>query len=234
MSDLPDSVRQAGTMFQNPLALTDHAYRRKIIDWGFQQIDEEYPLDAVRAPLNVFRRKRAQMEWEGVIRTNGRELRAVVAGHAIDQLRFELDRYRQNVLAADAEARRRDGAAYDFDARQREQELNATRTQRLQIEIMRLQHELNQDAEAAASRRRQSERAHETEQAIAARIADAVIQSMGSTSAEETIKATRLVNEEIAKIRRDSNLTPDEQHLHIKTLLDTLPTMLRNLRPRDV
>jgi len=65
-------------------------------------------------------------------------------------------------------------------------------------------------------------------------ILDAWLKSNGSTSAQQTIDAANLVNGEIRRIRRDPDLTPDEQHLQIKTLLDTLPQMLRNLRPHDV
>jgi hypothetical protein len=57
---------------------------------------------------------------------------------------------------------------------------------------------------------------------------------MKQSSAQERIEATRMVNEEISRIRRDPDLTDDEKHLHIRSLVDTLPTLLKASRSHDV
>lgn len=65
-------------------------------------------------------------------------------------------------------------------------------------------------------------------------VIEAVAQAMKQSSAQERIEATRLVNEEISRIRRDPDLTDDEKHLHIRSLVDTLPTLLKAGRSHDV
>jgi hypothetical protein len=214
--------------------MSDPEYRRLLIDWGYRQIDVEYPPRPGLAPLNPVRRKLAIMAWERVIRTSGSELRAIVAGQAVDELRFQLQRRQNEILAEDAEQRRRRAVTFDTEVQTKTFDHMTEAQQRTALETMREQHRLAQEAEDAASRRRIAEVNAAADQEIARLIIEACLKAAGSTSAEETIRATRLVNEEISRIRRDAGLTPDEQHLHIKTLLDTLPTIMRNMRAHDV
>jgi hypothetical protein len=224
---LPDVARQAGVLLQNPLAQQDAEYRRMIIDWGRRQIEQEYPLDAVFAPLNPIRRKLALMEWDRVIRTNGKELRGIVAGAAVSELEFQLQRRQQHILAQDAEELREKATLFDAEVRFRETKRLADEEHARTKELIRLQHELGQEAEDNASRRRIEEKITETEQAISTLLIEAIVKASGLTKPEEVIRATSLVHAEIRRIRHDPDLTADEQHLHIKSLLDTLPQMLR-------
>jgi len=228
------AARQAGSLLQDPLALQDAEYRRMIIDWGYRQIDQEYPLDALWAPLNPIRRKLALMAWDRVIRTQGRELREVVAGQAVEELRFQLDRRRTQLLAQDAERLRQTATLFDAEVRFRETKSLGDLEHERNKDLLLLQHDLSQRAEDAASHRRIRERIAESDEAITQLLVQAAIKASGSTAPEEIIRATQLVNDEMRRIRRDPDLTPDEQHLQIKTLLDALPFMMRTARPHDV
>jgi hypothetical protein len=234
VDDLPAVVQQGGTFLSNPMALQDAAYRKMIIDWGYEQIAAEYPLDPVRAPLNALRRKRAEVAWQRVIRTNGKELRNVVAGQAVEQLRFELERYRNDIVAADRERQRQAAVVFDKTHRMDEHESMADLLHQQQLRLMERQHELEQQAADAELKRRKEERAHEVEQEITLKLNEALIRSAGTTSAQEVVDAVRTVNQEISRIRRDPDLTDDERHLHIKSLLDQLPSMLRTPRAHDI
>ncbi len=234
MSDLSPAMQQAETSFQNPLAMADPEYRRALSEWGYRQIDAEFPLDPIRAPLNAIRRQLAILEWNKVIRTNGRELRGLVAGQAVAELTFQLERRQNEVRAADQEQHRQGSMLFDQGVRTRDFDHTSAVQQRNAIEMLETQHRLAQQAEDAASRRRINELIAASEQEATRMIIDAWLKASGSTSAQQTVDATNLVNREIQRIRRDPDLTPDEQHLQIKTLLDTLPQMLRNLRSNDV
>jgi hypothetical protein len=221
-------------LLQNPLALSDPEYRRTLIDWGFRQIEVEFPLDPIRAPLNAIRRQLAILEWNRVIRTSGRDLRGVMAGQAVQELLFQLQRRQNQILAADAAAQQHRLDVQTSMLRIDEFGQTSAIQHRNEIDSMTTAHRLNQEAEEAASRRRINELIAATDQEATKMIIDAWLKSSGTTSAQQTVDATRLVNEEINRIRRDPNLSTDEQHLHIKTLLDTLPTLLRNQRAHDV
>lgn len=233
-SNLPAAVRQAGSLLQNPLALQDAQYQQMIIAWGRQQIEQQYPDDPLRAPMNLVKRKLALMEWDRVVRTQGRELRQVVAGTAVQELRFQLARRQQQILAADAEARRTAAVTFDAQLRVTETTILADREHQRVQAVIQLQHQLAEAAADAASQRRVNERIAETDQQIRTLLIDALLKAAGDTSADETIRATQLVNREIVRIRHDPTLSPDEQHLQIKALLDTLPGMFRTIRARDV
>ena len=234
MSDLPAHVTEAGLLFQRPTVLNDAAAMEKIVDWGHQQIDVFYPEDPIRAPLNIVRRKLAHMEWNRVIRTQGRELRGMIASSMVQELEFQIQRRQQNLQAQDAETFRRQAVAFDSQQRVREQGALNGIAMRVYETQARLDHELSEKAADAASRRRKKERVAETEHEIAVLVATAIARSMGAASAEKTLEATRLVNDEIARIRKDKELTEDDKHLQIKVLLETLPTLLRGLRSSDV
>lgn len=235
MSDLPNVVEQAGVLLQNPLALQDAQYRRMIIDWGYQQIDAEYPvLGPFRAPLNGFRRVAARTEWERVIRTNGKELRSTVAGTAVRELQFQLQRREEAMRAADQLRIQQEQTRMTSEA-----QINSY-TRMKEIDFVdwerraRLEQHWQEAAAAADSRRRMDESTNEAAMQISIQLSKATIAAMGTSSADAIFAATDHVNAKVLEIRRDTNLTPDEKHLQIKTLLDTLPMMLRNLRPNDV
>ncbi len=234
MSDLPATVQQAGLLFQQAMFQHDPAAMQHIIDWGYAQIEIEYPADPIRAPLNLIRRLAAQKEWRQVIRTSGRQLRGTIAAASVRELEFQLQRRRDAVLAEDRERGRREAVRFDTDV----QVETYTRTREVDStdwrERSRLEHEWREAAAAAESRRCMDERIQETSLQISVVLHEAVIKAMGTTSADKIFAATDRVNAKVLEIRRDANLTPDEQHLQIKTLLDTLPMMLRNLRPNDV
>lgn len=234
MSDLPPPVTEAGMLLQQPAIIRDPDAMKQIIEWGRQQIDITYPEDPIRAPLNIVRRKFAHMEWDRVIRTQGRELRGTIASALVRDLEFQVKRHQENVLAADAEARRRGAVTFDGDRRIQEQEATTAIAMRMYDAQRRLDHELQQQAEDAASQRRIAERVNDAHQEIATITAQAIVRTIGSTSAEKTIEATRLVNDEIARIRRQPDVSEDEKHLQIKVLLETLPNLLRGLRASDV
>lgn len=234
MSDLPHVVEQAGVLLQNPLALQDAEYRRMIINWGYQQIDAEYPLDPVRAPLNQFRRIGARMEWERTIRTNGQELRSTVAGTAVRELEFQLQRREEAIRAADQLRIQQEQTRMTSEA----QIDSYTRMKGIDFDDWRrraeLEHKWKEIEAAADSRRRMDESINEAAMQISILLSKATIASMGTSSADAIFEVTDRINAKVLEIRRDPNLTPDEKHLQIKTLLDTLPMMLRNVRPNDV
>lgn len=66
-------------MFQHDLAAVQH-----IVDWGYAQIEIEYPPDPIRAPLNLIRGLADQKEWRQVIRTSERQLRGTIAASVIE------------------------------------------------------------------------------------------------------------------------------------------------------
>lgn len=233
-SNLPDHVLQAGSLLQNPLNANNADYRRTIIEWGRRQIEAEYPENPLWAPLNPVKKKLALMEWDRIVRTNGCELRNVVAGAAVEELKFQLQRRQAEILAQDAERRRREQMIHDGDFNLRMATELANRELERQKELIRLQHELEQRAEDAASRRRIDEEIVATDREIRRILIEAVLRASGASTAEETIRATESVNDAITRIRHNPDLSPDEQHVQIKALLDTLPHIVRNLRPHDV
>ncbi len=234
MSDLPPPVSEAGLLFRQTSITNDAEAMRQVIAWGHQQIDVAYPEDPIRAPLNVVRRRLAHMEWDRVIRTQGRDLRGMIANSIVRDLEFEIKRRQDRILAEEAEEHRQRQLRFDGTHAVRQQEAMNEIAMRMYEAQKRLDHELQQDAEDAASRRRIKEEITKTEQLIATLTAEAIIKSMGSSSATKILEATQLVNDEIARIRRNPELTEDDKHLQIKVLLETLPHLLRNLRPQDV
>jgi hypothetical protein len=233
-NNLPTRVMEAGSLLQNPLAHNDGDMRRQIIRWGYEQIDAEYPEDPLRAPLNPLKRLWARQEWDRIVRTNGRELRNVVAGAAVEELKFQLQRRQHQITARDAEDLRQEQEVFNAQLRVQEAGQMAALQHTNQKDLLSWQHGLTQDAEDAASRRRLQEQMAAADLEIRNLLTHAIIKASGASTADETIRATRLVNEEITRIRHDPNLSPDEQHVQIKNLLDTMPGMLRNLRPHDV
>lgn len=232
MSDLPVAAQQAGALLQSPLALQDGEYREMIIRWGYEQIEREYPLDPIRAPLNVVRRKAAMMEWEHTIRTQGRELRNVVAGAAVEELNFQLERRRQQILAKDAQDIQRSDAIFYGELRIKEGEYLAAQEHQRAKELLQLQHQLAQEAEDEAMRRRIREATFTTEAELYSFVVQEAVREAGILNVVDMIEATQKVNAEITRIRRDTSLSADEQHIHIKSLLDTLPAMLRTMQDR--
>lgn len=234
MSDLPATVHQAGLLFQQAMFQHDPAAMQHIIDWGYAQIEIEYPADPIRAPLNLIRRLAAQKEWRQVIRTSGRQLRGTIAAASVKELEFQLQRRRDAIVAADNQAAQERAVTFT----QSQQIKSYTQMKDVDFtdwrERSRLEHEWREAEAAAESRRRMDERIQDTSLQISVLLHEAVIKSMGTTSADKIFAATDRVNAKVLEIRRDANLTPDEKHLQIKTLLDTLPMMLRNLRPNDV
>ncbi|MDQ3656189.1 MAG: hypothetical protein M3457_14065 [Chloroflexota bacterium] len=234
MSDLPGPVAEAGLLFRQTAITNDAEAMHEVIIWGHQQIDISYPEDPIPAPLNIVRRKLAHMEWDRVIRAQGRELRVTIASQIVRDLEFAIKRRQDQILREDAEKERQKATKFDSGIRIDEHESISDINLRLMEAQLRLTHELNEKAEDAASARRIKERINDTQQEIAKLTAEAIVKAMGGSSAEETIKATRLVNDEISRIRNNPNLTEDDKHIQIRTLLETLPHMLRNVRPQDV
>jgi len=234
MSDLPAPVAEAGLLFRQPSILSDAEAMRQIIAWGHQQIDVSYPEDPIRAPLNIMRRKWAHMQWDRVIWTQGRELRGLIASQIVQDLAFEIKQRQDRIVADEAERRRQAATTFDSGTRINEHESISDINVRIMEAQLRLSHELNEKAEDAASARRIKERISETQQDIAKLTAEAIVKAMGGSSAEATITATRLVNDEISRIRNNRDLTEDDKHIQIRTLLETLPHMLRNVRSQDV
>lgn len=232
MSDLPSQVEEAGLLFQQTGIQQDPESMRRIIAWGHAQINVAYPDDPIRAPLNIFRRQFARWEWNRVIRTAGRDLRGAIASTMVRQLEFDIQRHQQDVLARDAEIRRRE--AVTFDTRQRIQEYDLTSQITLRNDKERLQysHDLQQQAEDAASRRRSEELVVATEQEVIRLINEAVIASAGSNATKEAMDTVKTINAEVARIRASKVLNEDDKHLQIKNWLDAIPVLLQQARHR--
>lgn len=234
MSDLPAPVAEAGLLFQRSAITTDAEAMRQISAWGHQQIDIAYPDDPIRAPLNLLRRKKAHMEWDKVIRTTGRDLRGTIASQLVRDLEFDITRRQDQIRAEDAESNRRQAITFDTEIRVKEAGVLAEMHHRIASDQMRLGHDLNEQAQDNASHRRITEQIQQMEVQITIMTSEAVIKTMGTSSAEKTLEAVRLVNAEIASIRHNPDLTEDDMHLQIKTLLETLPTILHGARSADV
>lgn len=234
MSDLPATVVEAGLLFQRSAITTDAEAMRQISAWGHQQIDVAYPEDPLRAPVNLIRRKLAHMEWDRVIRTTGRDLRGTIASQLVRELEFSITRRQDRIRADDAERIRQHAITYDTQMRVKEAGALAEIHGRVTADQMRLGHTLNEEAQDNASRRRITEQIRQMEGQITIMTTEALLRTMGTSSAEKTIEAVRLVNTEITSIRNNPNLTDDDKHLQIKTLLETLPTILRGSRSTDV
>ena len=234
MSDLPAPVAEAGLLFQRATVMNDPAAYRRIIDWGYYQIDLAYPEDPIRAPLNVIRRLRARQEWDKVVRTAGKELRGTIMNAMVRQLEFEIQRRETNILADDAEGRRQTAVRFDGDQRISEHERISRINQQLSAEQMRLAHTLSQEAEDKASARRIKEMIAENVAKIQLLLIEAQVKAAGTSEATKTIETVNRVNAEITVIRNDPHLTDDDKHVQIKTFLDTLPRILRGVRADDV
>ncbi len=234
MSDLPPPVSEAGLLFRQTSITNDAEAMRQVIAWGHQQIDVAYPEDPIRAPLNIVRRRLAHMEWDRVIRTQGRDFRGMIANSIVKELEFNIKRRQDEILRQDTEEHRQQQLRFDGTHAVCQQEAMNEIAMRMYEAQKRLDHELQQDAEDAASERRIKEEIAKTEQQVSILTAEAIVKTMGTSSAAKTIEATRLVNTEISSIRNNPHLTDDDKHLQIKTLLETLPHVLRNIRPQDV
>lgn len=230
MGDLPRPVEEAGLLFQRAGIQNDPQAMDRIIAWGHEQITVAYPEDPLRAPLNPFRRWLARWEWNRVIRTAGRDLRGTIASTMVQELAFEIERRQTDILARDAEVRRQE--AVRFDTGVRIQELDLTEQVRLKNDKERMNHahKLQQEAEDAASYRRMAERVNETEQEIIHMTTRAILESAGTSSAQEVLDLVTKVSNEVTRIRHDDSLDDDDKHLHVKTLLETLPEMLRRAK----
>jgi len=232
VSDLPKVVEEAGLLFRQASVRQDPQSMKRIIDWGHEQINVAYPEDPIRAPLNVIRRQFARWEWNRVIRTAGRDLRGTIASTMVRELEFEIQRRQSDILARDAEIRRQE--AVTFDTRQRIQEFDLTEQIKLHNDKQRMQfgHDLHQQAEDAASRRRSEELVVATEQEVIRLINEAVIASAGSNATKEAMETVTTINEEVARIRASTVLNDDDKHLQIKNWLDAIPMLLQQARQR--
>jgi hypothetical protein len=233
MSDLPREVSEAGLLFRNPILHGDQESLQRIIDWGREQIDREYPIDHFRAPLNSYRRMRAHQEWDTVIRTAGASLRGEIASMAVRELQFEIERRRQEILAQDAERRRRESLRFDTDLQKEVFEDRSSIDLNNQITLLERQHTLAEQAADNASHRLLIERSHETEQQLTTMLTEAAVKAMGTSSAAQVLDAIKTVNAEVLRVRNDPTMSDDDKHLQIKNLLDTLPIVLQAARSRD-
>jgi hypothetical protein len=102
------------------------------------------------------------------------------------------------------------------------------------VTLLRETHHLNEEAKRSAWEHRKEEHLVVGDLELRRMVVEAVANAMKQSSAQERIEATRMVNEEISRIRRDPDLTDDEKHLHIRSLVDTLPTLLKAGRLHDV
>lgn len=166
MGDLPAQVAEAGLLFQRTGVQNDPESFRMIMAWGHAQIDAAYPEDPIRAPLNVVRRKLAHIEWDRVIRTAGRELRGSIANTMVKELEFAIERRKEDILARDRKARRQEAVTYDQRRRIEEHDVISQIDLRREKELLQFNHELQQQAEDAASRRRSEELVVATQQEV--------------------------------------------------------------------
>jgi hypothetical protein len=91
----------------------DPTFRAALLDWGLEQIAREIRPDPVFRPLDYARKLAAEHEWRRVVREQGREQRAVVAGgqtaiaqEMINGIIFEIQETRRlRMLDADMERR---------------------------------------------------------------------------------------------------------------------------------
>jgi hypothetical protein len=184
-----------------------------------------------------------------VVRTAGKNLRGTIMSSIVRDLEFEITRRQEEIRADDQEHRRRSAVLFDAEVRLNEQKHVSEHQSRLRIqeherlsqinhriaqEQMRLEHELHQQSEDAASRRRQDERAQEFEHQITLLFADAIKNQLGENPTQAMIDAARAVGHELAEIRRNPAFTEDDKHLQIQILLQSLPRVIGGLRPRDV
>lgn len=249
MSDLPAPVVEAGLLFQRASILGDREALQRIIDWGHEQIDVAYPEDPIRVPLNLIRRARAHREWDKVVRTAGKDLRGTIMSSIVRDLEFEITRRQDEIRADDQERRRRQAVLFDADVRLKEQKHFSEHQSELRIkeherisqinhriaqEQIRLEHDLRQQGEDAASRRRKDERDQELEHQITLIFADAIKNQLGENPTQAMIDAASAVGHKLAEIRSNPAFTEDDKHLQIQILLQSLPRVIGGLRPRDV
>jgi hypothetical protein len=231
-SDLPAPVQQAGLLLQQAHIANDPRALESVRQWGHAQIDAIYPEDPIRAPLNVVRRKMAHMEWDRAVRSSGREFRGAIMEASVKQLQFEIERRQANILQQDREEHRQKGVIFDANIRTKELDLQEEIRLRYERERMRLAHDLQQLAEDAASERRKRERVNDAVSEVLVMLSRASAESMGTSSADEMFDLVSMVNGELSRIRHDSALDDDDKHIHIKTLLDSLPHMIRRVQER--
>lgn len=233
MSELPAHVVEAGLLFHRANIQNDPEVYKKIIDFGHHQINIAYPENPIRAPLNVFRRQRARWEWDEVVRTAGRNLRGTIANAMVRELEFEIQRREQDTIARDVEERRQEAVTFDGRLRIQEYDLTSQINVRTQKNLSEFTHDLQQKAEDAASRRRIAERIVDTQHELVMLTSQAIFESMGTSSANEVLDLVTKVSSEVTRIRHDKTIDDDDKHLHIKTLLDSLPLMLQRARHHE-
>jgi hypothetical protein len=231
-SDLPAPVQQAGLLLQQAHIARDPQALEFVRQWGHAQINATYPDDPLRAPLNIVRRPLAHREWDQVVRTYGKTLRGAIMDAAVQDLRFKIELH-QEQLRAEAHEKRRQGAVL-FDTHIRLQELDASEAIKLKYdrERMQLTHHYEQESEDAASERRKSEHVSEAEKEVRILIGRAYTESIGTSSAQDMLDLVSKVNIELSRIRHDADLDDDDKHVHIKTLLDSLPHVIRSAKER--
>jgi len=98
----------------------DPAFREALLQWGLEQIAREIQPDAIFRPLDYPRKLAAEREWRKVVREQGREQRALVAGQQTTLAREAFN----DILFEIAERRRR--AALGWDKEQRIDEYKQT------------------------------------------------------------------------------------------------------------
>ena len=168
-----------------------------------------------------------------MIRTAGEDLRGVIANQAVKDLEFELDRRRRQSLAEEEAQRERDKILFDsrvaIDTHQVTSRINLDNDK----ERMTHEHFLREEAEDRASERRIKELRETIEGDIARIGAEAIAKAMGTSSAEDVFNTVTTVNEEVRRIRNDPDLTNDDKHSSIKTLLENLPAMIYRASRHD-
>ncbi len=117
VSNLPAPVQQILPRLRRAASTGDPQQMKRIMVWGFEQIGQVYQPDPVFRPLDYWRKKAAEREWERLVRDTAKQLRQVVSMKQVEAFQLELDLLLQQRTWEQRENQRQRATRFDSTVR---------------------------------------------------------------------------------------------------------------------
>lgn len=117
VSNLPAPVQQILPRLRSAASTGDPQQMKRIMVWGFEQIGQVYQPDPVFRPLDYWRKKAAEREWERLVRDTAKQLRQVVSMKQVHAFQLELDLLLQQRTWEQRENQRQRATRFDSAVR---------------------------------------------------------------------------------------------------------------------